>query len=62
MGPQIPGSHEVLGAPWASLSPVSESHNIPKVLMQPEPTLQEKGAYSIPSYLWTRVAVRTFLT
>lgn len=62
MGPQIPGSQEVLGVPWASLSPVSEFHNIPKVLMQPEPTLQEKGAYSIPSYLWTRVAVRTILT
>ena len=62
MGPQIPGSQEVLGVPWASLSPVSESYNIPKVLMQPEPILQEKGAYSIPSYLCTRVAVRTFLT
>ena len=38
MGPQIPGSQEVLGVPWASLSPVSESHNIPRVLMQPELT------------------------
>ena len=62
MGPQIPESQEVLGVPWASLSPASESHSIPKVLIQLEPTLQEKGAYSIPSYLWTSVAVRTLLT
>lgn len=29
VGPQIPESQEVLEVPWISLSPVSESHNIP---------------------------------
>lgn len=36
-----------MGVPQVSFSPVSESRNIPKVLVQPTPTLQEQGAHSI---------------
>lgn len=45
--PQNPKFQEIFGVPQVSCRSVSESQNIPKVLIQPTPILQEQGTHSI---------------